>query len=69
MKDSKLLGMCLVISAAMLSAAILYHAQTRRYEVKTIGSMCLTIDTRTGEARSGYKEGDSIIQPEKKPQR
>ncbi len=67
MKDSNLLGMCLVISAAMLSAAILYNAQTRRYEVKTIGSTCLTIDTRTGEARLGYKEGAPIIQPDKKP--
>jgi hypothetical protein len=69
MKDSKLLGMCIVISAAMLSAAILYHAQTKRYAVKTIGSMCLTIDTRTGEARPGYNKGDPFIQPDKKPQR
>ena len=43
--DSKFTGICLVISAVILAAAIVWHAQVGRYQYATGSSK---IDTVTG---------------------
>ena len=57
MQSSKFVGVCLLLSSLILSAAIVYHAKTGRYQfhASTPPGMIWTIDTSTG----GIIRGDT----------
>jgi len=57
MVSSKCLGVCIVIAAVILSAALLYHAKVGRYQFVSSadGTRTWMIDTVTGNLESAPK--------------
>jgi hypothetical protein len=55
MQSSKFVGVCLLLSSLILSAAIVYHAKTGRYQFhpSTPPGVIWTMDTSTGEVKAG----------------
>ncbi len=49
--QSKFLGICILIAAAMVAAALIYHAQRDRYQFHQSGppNLVRILDTMTGE--------------------
>lgn len=59
------------LSAVIIAAAILYHAETGRHEVVALPSAALLLDTRTGDIKTCRStrndDGQSVVVCDKLP--
>lgn len=49
MRDTNSLGPAIVLAAALLSAAVMWHAEGQRYTLAGDGNLAIRLDRRTGE--------------------
>jgi len=63
MDSIKFLGICILLSSILLSAAIIWHKEPSRYQLYVPESQydVLRLDTKTGEVQ----RGDNIVMPAK----